>query len=71
MSNLNPFDEYEMELLNKSKQEIKAENAAWDALTPEQKAIEKEKSEKRWDDLASGLSDQAIDDDDEDEDEDE
>ena len=41
MSSINPFDEYEAELLAQSRKETQAELQAWEALSPAEKEAEK------------------------------
>lgn len=73
MSSINPFDEYEAELLAQSRKETQAELQAWEALSPAEKEAEKNRSIAKHEAWCEALeaSESSQDDDDDDDDDDE
>lgn len=69
MTAINPFDDYEAELIAKFQNEKKAEEDAWNALSPAEQEAERLKADKRQEEYLKSLETQDSDDDD-DEDED-
>lgn len=70
MTSLNPFDEYEAELLDKSRKAAQEEQQAWDALSPAEKEAQRLKDEAKHEAFCKALEAQEAnsnDDDDEDE----
>lgn len=70
MTSLNPFDEYEAELLEKSRKAAQEEQQAWDALSPAEKEAQRLKDEAKHEAFCKALEAQEAnsnDDDDEDE----
>jgi len=55
MTTLNPFDEYEAELLAESRKEIQAEQQAWDALSPAEKEAHKIQDEAKHEAFCKAL----------------
>lgn len=70
MTSPNPFDEYEAELLEKSRKAAQEEQQAWDALSPAEKEAQRLKDEAKHEAFCKALEAQEAnsnDDDDEDE----